>query len=80
MSDVRGKICKCSTKKIRDFSILFCKNILRFAQNCVNLPSKSENILRNGCRLSHIQEEALKAWGQENDIKMDDGRWKRDEG
>ena len=20
------------------------------------------------------------AWGQENDIKMDDGRWKRDEG
>ena len=40
MSDVRGKICKCNTKKIRDFSILFRKNILRFAQNCVNLPSR----------------------------------------
>ena len=30
---------------------------MRFAQNCVNLPSKSENILRYGCRLSHIQED-----------------------
>ena len=47
MDDGRGKICKCNTKKIRDFSILFRKNILRFAQNCVNLPSTSENILKS---------------------------------